>query len=54
MGADQALVQAAMKESLSAADISTPDLTNLYKSTIGMGQAYSKVAHDIFGRYRKK
>ena len=54
MGADQALVQAAMKESLSAADISTPDLTNLYKSTIGMGQAYSKVAHDIFGRYRKR
>ena len=29
MGADQALVQAAMKESLSAADISTPDFTKV-------------------------
>tara|TARA_R100000234_G_scaffold17799_1_gene9849 strand:- start:1143 stop:2714 length:1572 start_codon:yes stop_codon:yes gene_type:complete len=54
MGADQTLVQAAMKESLSAADISTPDLTNLYKSTIDISRAYSKIASTMFDRYAKR
>ena len=54
MAADQNLIKAAFKESLSTAQTKVPDLAKFYEATAKQSESYMKILTDAFTKYQEK